>query len=79
MESEQVEARISDLAEMVKVQCYDGTWNYDPYMHGLANGLIFGLAIMKNEEPKFLEAPEVWGKDKKPNLILLQDEKGIDV
>lgn len=51
------------MRELVEVQCYDGNWNFDPYMHGMANGMILGLAIMEGEQPDYLEAPEYWLAD----------------
>ena len=58
-----VKEKIKKLEEMTEVQCSDGNWNYDPYMHGMANGMIFSLSVMKDENPKYLEAPEKWLKD----------------
>ncbi len=52
------------LAEMVAVQCSDGNWNYDPYMHGMANGMIYALALIDDVEPEFLEAPGEWLADR---------------
>ena len=51
---------IKALREQVKTQCSDGNWNYDPYMHGMANGLICALATMEGIEPQYLDAPDVW-------------------
>ena len=28
------------LNDVIDVQCSDGNWDYDPYMHGRANGLL---------------------------------------
>lgn len=52
--------RIKDLKEIVKLQGENGNWNFDPYMHGLYNGLEFGLSLMEDREPEFREAPERW-------------------
>ena len=49
------------LEEITKIQCNDGNWNFDPYMHGMANGMILALATVKDEEPEYLEAPKKWG------------------
>ena len=54
------EERIIELQGLVKTQCSDGNWNYDPYMHGMANGMILALAIVEGNEPQFLDAPEKW-------------------
>ena len=56
--------RIKALEDVTKTQTSDGNWNYDPYMHGMANGMIVALAVIKGEEdPKFLDAPDQWLKD----------------
>lgn len=56
-------AVIAGLQELADVRCAHGNWNYDPYMHGMANGLILALATLKGEEVKYLDAPEQWLKD----------------
>lgn len=53
-----------DLEVLMEIQCRDGNWNYDPYMHGLANGLILAHATVLGIEPKFLDSPKEWLKDK---------------
>jgi hypothetical protein len=54
---------VNTLREMKDVQCNDGNWNYDPYMYGMANGMIFALSLFDDKPPEYLEAPEVWLKD----------------
>lgn len=72
---------ISALDDIVKIQTSDGNWNYDQYMHGMANGLILALHIAKDEEgdPPYLDAPEEWLKDKpddgKPPLAVEEEGK----
>lgn len=58
-----MEDKIKAVEDQVKMQCRHGNWNYDPYMHGMANGLICALATIKGEEPQFLTAPEKWLRD----------------
>lgn len=67
-----LDKRIKDLEELTKVQCSDGNWNYDPYMHGMANGMILSLHTVKGEEgiPEYKEAPVKWLADKISNEIL---------
>jgi hypothetical protein len=60
-----LEERLEKLKEMVGVQCSNGNWNYDPYMHGMANGMIFCEALMENKDPQYLGAPKVWLHDKR--------------
>ena len=55
-----LDEKIESMANLVKVQCSNGNWNYDPYMHGMANGMILMLAVLDGEEPKFLDAPKKW-------------------
>lgn len=50
--------KIEDLKNITKIQCSDGNWNYDPYMQGLANGMILSLAVLEDTEPQFKDAPE---------------------
>lgn len=51
---------IEQLEAATKIQCSDGNWNYDPYMHGMANGMIFALATLRGEQPQYLDSPEKW-------------------
>jgi len=51
------------LKKLTKTQCEDGNWNYDSYMHGMANGLILAVSCFEKEDPKFLDAPEKWLSD----------------
>lgn len=58
------EKALSDLDNVTSIQCADGNWNYDPYMQGMANGLILAQSIIKGHEPSFLGAPPEWLSDK---------------
>jgi hypothetical protein len=59
-ESDMYEEKLEVLRANVAVQSSDGNWNYDPYNHGYANGLILAEAIMHDLEPIFLDAPKEW-------------------
>lgn len=52
--------RIETLENVVDIQSSPGNFNYSPYMHGLGNGLILALSIMRDSECKYLENPKVW-------------------
>lgn len=54
---------IKSFEDVIKIQCSNGNWNYDPYMMGLSNGLIMAKSLVTKEEPKFLDAPKKWLKD----------------
>ena len=54
---------ISTLREVVRIQRYDGNWNYDPYTHGMTNGLILALSFFEEGDPVFLSPPKAWLRD----------------
>jgi len=64
-----LEDRILDLESVTDVQCADGNWNYDPYMHGMANGLLLAKSIITAEEPEFKEAPDEWLSNESKELM----------
>lgn len=64
---EDVEKALDDLLD---VQCADGNWNHDAYMHGMANGLILAKSLFSNKRPEFLDAPKVWGEDIKTEYVV---------
>lgn len=51
------------LLSCIEVQCRKGNWNYDPYMHGMANGMIFAKACIEDTTPQYLSAPDKWIAD----------------
>lgn len=53
-----MEQRISDLKNVCEIQCRKGTYDYDEYMRGMANGLILAVAIMEDTSPVYFEAPD---------------------
>lgn len=54
---------LETLKGIVELQCRNGTWNFNAYHFGLANGLLLALAVLKGEEPRFLTAPDEWLED----------------
>jgi len=50
--------QIKALEEMIKVQSSNGNWNYDGYMFGMANGMIFALSLFTGKAPKYLSKPK---------------------
>ena len=64
------------LRKMVDIQCTNGNWNYNPYMYGMANGMIFALSLFDNEQQKYLEQPDEWLQNSTNSFILsIPDEK----
>lgn len=45
--------------DLLAVQCSDGTWDSDPYMHGMANGMILMRSLVSGETPIFLESSQI--------------------
>ena len=71
-------AGIRAITDVRKVQTYPGNWDYDSYMHGMANGLILAESFFRScASPEFLDAPDVWGEDCKTcaELTVCGDEK----
>jgi|GEM_PF-2761008 len=56
---------LSKLEELVKVQSQHGNWDNNPYMHGMANGMILAVSVLLEQEPEYLEAPEMFLEDAK--------------
>jgi hypothetical protein len=49
-----------EAGKVVDVQSQNGNWNFDPYMHGMLNGMILIQAIIHDVEPEYADAPEEW-------------------
>lgn len=49
-----------DMKDVMAVQGNDGNWNYDPYMHGMFNGMELMHSIAEKRDPEFREAPDEW-------------------
>lgn len=67
--------RIENLKNIIEIQCSDGNWNYDPYMHGLANGLLLALATLYDIEYTPLSAPEKWLRDLPQQSLEVKESK----
>jgi len=53
--------RIKTVEGITDTHTQHGNWNYDEYMHGMANGLILCLAIMQGKDVvEFKDAPNEW-------------------
>jgi len=69
-ETEQLKKSVESLKDLKNVQCSDGNWNHDPYMHGMANGLILASSLFEAGEIEYLDRPDTWIKDKNiPNEL----------
>lgn len=48
---------VEKIKDLLRIQGQNGNWNFDPYMHGLYNGLEIALSILENREPVYREKP----------------------
>lgn len=58
------ETALKELDKVLTIQTADGNWNYDAYMHGMANGMIMARSCITGEDPDFIEAPKEWLADR---------------
>jgi len=62
-----IQSRIRLLKQLAELQKEHGNWNYDPYNHGYANGLILALSVMEHNDAEFLDPPLVYLRDLEPS------------
>jgi len=63
-ESDTFEARIETLRDLNLTASSQGNYDYAPYLHGMANGMILSIAIMEdNLEVNYLPAPKKYTCD----------------
>ena len=56
-------AGIRAITDVRKVQTLPGNWDYNSYMHGMANGLILAESFFRScARPEFLDAPDALGE-----------------
>lgn len=55
--------KIEKMRDLVKTQCQPGNWNCNPYMFGMANGMILMMAMIDGVEPKYLDKPDTFLDD----------------
>jgi hypothetical protein len=65
---------IENMKTMIEIQGRDGNWDYDPYMHGLYNGMEMMLSIAEGRGPVFRKAPEVWRSEIVCDMIPVAEE-----
>jgi hypothetical protein len=51
---------IQKMKNVLEQQGKRGTWDYDPYMHGMYNGMELMMALAEGRDPDYREAPEEW-------------------
>lgn len=50
-------AGAQEIREILDVQGWPGNWDWDPYMHGLYNGIEMALSLVEDREPDFKPVP----------------------
>lgn len=50
--------KLKALDSVTEISTSKGNYDANPYMWGMANGLILAQAIMKDETPAYLDRPE---------------------
>ena len=71
-------AGIRAITNVRKIHTCPGNWDYNSYMHGMANGLILAESFFRScAIPEFLDAPDMWGENRKAcaELSVCGDEK----
>ena len=63
---------LADANNILATQGLSGNWDYDPYMHGLYNGMELIVSIFEKREPKFRNTPEQWLCDNKSNSVPIE-------
>lgn len=56
--SEEIAKKIKALDDVTAIAVSPGNADVNDYMRGMANGLILAQAIMKDQEPQYIEATE---------------------
>ena len=62
---------------VIIIQKASGTWDYDPYMHGLLNGMMLIEAMITDKKYNPYEAPKRW-KHKRWDEKEMTDSERID-
>lgn len=55
-----MKTEIERLKGLIATQGRPGNWDYDPYMHGMLNGMILALSVFTGENPVFRDPPDRW-------------------
>ena len=51
---------LETLRSLVNNAGVDGTWNYDPYLHGMFNGMELMLSTVEGRQPEYRDTPDEW-------------------
>ena len=48
--------RFGHMKDCVDIQCAHGNYDYSPYMHGMANGMLLAMALMEDKDPDYIDS-----------------------
>jgi hypothetical protein len=65
-----IEKQILHLQDLINIQSTNGNYDCNPYMWGLANGLILAMSLFTGNEPNFLSQPEKWLDDQQSEELV---------
>lgn len=51
--------KLTQLRNLVAIQCAPGTVDAGEYMRGMANGLLLAVSVFDGQEPPFVDAPQL--------------------
>lgn len=54
---------LDEFDDLLGIATSHGNWDFNPYLCGMANGMILMRAIIAGEDPEYMEAPNQWGED----------------
>ena len=70
-----LDEKIDKVQDLVDIQCSCGNYDYDPYMHGMANGMIVILSVLTGQDPELVDAPDKWRSSfSEPPVCVSSDE-----
>jgi len=67
-------AHIEAMQQALKIQGYDGNWNYSESMFGMYNGMELMMSMVENRRAAFKEIPDTWLKDVESNSSPIEAE-----
>lgn len=56
----QIQNVLAAFDDLLDIQLSQGNYDFNPYMHGMANGMLLMRSIVSGEDPEYLEAPDRW-------------------
>jgi hypothetical protein len=71
-----LEKELVDIKNVIEIQSTHGNWDYDPYNHGMLNGMLLIQTILTKNNYRPRCAPRKWIRNSKDKV--LQQMEGND-